>query len=100
MKTLQHFQFLLLRKVEELGPRAFPAELARQLSDSDREVSNAQVYVALTRMANQNLVASRIVFPEIKTRTRGSRRREVFRVLTLGKKALANTQKIFGTVSP
>ena len=91
--VLQHFEFAVITAVSHLGDRAFPAELARHLSNTlERHVSLAQVFIALERMEDKGLVSSRDEKP---SPVRGGRRRRIFQVEASGARAIENTAATF-----
>jgi DNA-binding PadR family transcriptional regulator len=88
-RILQHFEHAVLLSVNQLGERAFPAEIARRLTSTlQRHVSLAQVFTALERMEDRGLVTSKEILPEP---VRGGRRRRVFQLKTSGELALRTT---------
>ncbi|WP_369682508.1 PadR family transcriptional regulator [Asticcacaulis taihuensis] len=93
--VLQRFEFAVLSCVKVLSDDAFPAEIARRLSQSlDRPVSIAQVFKALERLEDKELVTSHDEPPRPVI---GGRRRRVFTLLESGTQALAKTTAAFRT---
>jgi DNA-binding PadR family transcriptional regulator len=89
VRPLQHFEQAVLVAVSNLGPQAFPAEIARRLTKAlERHVSLAQVFVCLERMENRGLVTSQESEPE---HVRGGRRRRIFRLEASGVHLLSHT---------
>ena len=81
------FELAVLEHVAVLGEMAFPAEIARHLSKKqDRQVSLAQVFIALERLEDKGYLSSRETEPE---RVRGGRRRRVFQLEASGINALS-----------
>jgi DNA-binding PadR family transcriptional regulator len=88
-RILQHFEHAVLLGVLHLGPRAFPAEIARHLTMTlERRVALAQAFTALERLEDRGFVSSQEMAPEP---VRGGRRRRLFRVEASGEHALRVT---------
>jgi DNA-binding PadR family transcriptional regulator len=80
------FQLALLSAIERLGPDAYPAELARNLSSRlRRHVSIGQVFVALERLEDRDMVSCIEISPQP---IRGGRRRKLFRLEEVGRRAV------------
>ena len=95
-RVLQHFEFAVLMSVLLLREDAYPAAIARRLTDQlGRHVSLAQVYVALERMHDKGLVDSRLSDPEP---VRGGRSKRVFALKALGQQALRLTSAVLDRV--
>ena len=95
-RVLQHFEFAVLMSVLLLREEAYPAAIARRLTDQlGRHVSLAQVYVALERMHDKGLVDSRLSDPEP---VRGGRSKRVFALKALGQQALRLTSAVLDRV--
>jgi len=95
VRPLAHFENAVLKSVLFLEGGAFPANIARDLSGKmGRNVSLAQVFVALERLEDKQLVSSKNEIPA--SPTRGGRRRRVFKIEASGRWALSITAAAFG----
>lgn len=96
-RVLAHFEYSVLSAVHELGEKAFPAEITRRLSAKlGRDVSLAQVFIALERLEDKEYVSSSTEAPRPE---RGGRRRRIFTIEDIGTRALRLTAAAFGQMS-
>jgi PadR family transcriptional regulator PadR len=80
------FQLALLLEIEQLGPDAYPTQLARTLTNKlRRHVSIGQVFVALERLEDRGFVSHANTPPQP---VRGGRSRKLFRLEEVGRRAV------------
>jgi DNA-binding PadR family transcriptional regulator len=97
-RPLQYFEHAVLHLVSVLGENAYPANITRSLMKKfERNISLAQVFVALERLEDKGFVSSRTEMPTLPTR--GGRRRRVFIIETSGRWAMSKTAAAFGVSS-
>jgi PadR family transcriptional regulator PadR len=97
IRVLAHFEYTVLSTVKELGENAYPAEITRRLSTLlGRNVSLAQVFIALERLEEKEYVSSSEEKPRPE---RGGRRRRIFTIEDIGTRALMVTAAAFSQMS-
>lgn len=82
------FSLRVLASIQRLGDRAWGANLQRDLSEMlGRDVAIGQLYLALSKLVDQDLVSFRHTNPEP---VQGGRSKKVFRLEVLGAQVLGN----------
>jgi len=88
-KSLGGFELFVLAAIKKLGVRAYGAEITRYLSGTlSRDITVAQVYMALARLEEGNLVQSEFTQP---TGKRGGRARKLYQLRPYGVQMLTET---------
>jgi len=88
-KSLGGFELFVLAAIKKLGIRAYGAEITRYLSGQlSRDITVAQVYIALARLEEGNLVQSEFTQP---TGKRGGRARKLYLLRPYGVQMLTET---------
>lgn len=82
------FSLRVLASIQKLGDRAWGANLQRYLSEMlERDVAIGQLYLALSKLAEQGLISFRHTEPEP---VQGGRSKKVFQLEALGAQVLGN----------
>jgi DNA-binding PadR family transcriptional regulator len=95
-KYLGRFELFVLAATKKLGERAYGAEITRYLSRIlNREITVAQVYLALERLQRGDLVRSEFTQP---IRQRGGRAKRLFSLTPYGVELLTDTASALRTL--
>lgn len=82
------FSLRVLASIQRLGNRAWGANLQRDLSEMlGREVAIGQLYLALSKLVDQQLISFRHTKPEP---VQGGRSKKIFQLEALGAQVLGN----------
>src|SRR5262245_41679440 len=92
-RFLPDFELMAMLAVLRVREDAYGVSIAREIEETGgRPVTHAAVYLALERLCQQGLVASRLGDP---TPERGGRAKKLFRVTPAGLRAVRRTQDAF-----
>jgi PadR family transcriptional regulator PadR len=92
-RFLTDFELMVMLAVLRVRDDAYGVSIAREIeATGGRAVTHAAVYLALDRLCEQGLVASRLGDP---TPERGGRAKKLFRVTASGLRAVRTTQGAF-----
>ena|SRR5215203_1774655 len=92
-RFLTDFELMVMLAVLRVRDDAYGVSIAREIeATGGRAVTHAAVYMALDRLCEHALVASRLGDP---TPERGGRAKKLFRVTPAGLRAIQRTQRAF-----
>ena len=92
-RLLTDFELMLLLAVLRVGEDAYGVPIARELEETGgRSTTLAAVYLALERLRERGLVASRLGEP---TPRRGGRAKKLFRITPAGLRAVRRSHRAF-----
>ena len=92
-RFLTDFELMVMLAVLRIRENAYGVSIAREIEETGgRAVTHAAVYLALDRLCEQGLVASRLGDP---TPERGGRAKKLCRITPTGLRAIRRTQGAF-----
>lgn len=95
--TVGEFEHVLLLALLQLGNNAYGGAIRREISDRlDKDISIGAIYTGFSRLEKRQLVDSYLgeATPE-----RGGRQKRFFRVTSLGRETILNSQAIINKMS-